>query len=750
MGPSEFGKAPEFPRPGEHPRLLFTNDTIPTIKTALENPRLANAKKAIFEKASTEYEGVLPTPYYHKSGNNKGINNYDPDGLEIIRAKAFSYALYGDKELGYQAIDAMQSYLLTINIRFIFCDQCRAFGNIMYTVACVYDWCYDLLTDDEKHRLRAGTINYAVAGDSGMLQNDDPLFHNYTVTRKMEVGYPPRLQSSFMGHGAERQLTQHYMAGAIAFYDEDDDWWEYVAARYFNVFIPERNALFKCGSVTQGIHYGIVRQAADMWGAFAHKVLFGKNPHDDTMLETVKSAWYMELPNNSFWSDGDNPTKDMRNFARTSILTNSLVMAAIYKDSALLAQVLDKNPGIVSELATPEEIIYASEVLDIIPPENRHEGYPPLYYTPLYLNRMIARREWDNPDSPAVYMKAGELTTGIHEHADAGTFQIFYKELLARDSGIYDWCGCLYSSATIAHNGVTVFNPEKAETMGGKYSGSQRYINGVGSLDAWLSMKKHRVAEREGASYALKDGKTDYAYIASNIAPAYDDDVQYLSRRMLSIFTESNEFPLIFACYDRITAVGSDIKKSVLLHAENEPKIDENRVTLTNGGGKLVATYLSDSTLDIVGIGGENNNRTINGKQMPINDFRGSGWHTLWGRVEVTPKVGARTDDVLSVMFVTDEENENTLAVEKLSANGIIGATIMNNALIFIKTLLCPDARYDITVSGEGEMTYYISGLSAGKWTAEVAGKTVELNVSEDERFARFTATSGNLILKKN
>ena len=101
-------------------------------------------------------------------------------------------------------------------------------------------------------------------------------------------------------------------------------------------------------------------------------------------------------------------------------------------------------------------------------------------------------------------------------------------------------------------------------------------------------------------------------------------------------------------------------------------------------------------------------------------------------------------------MLATDAENENTLEVKQISTDGILGATVMNNVLIFIKNLPSPDNAYKVSVDGEGDMTYYVSGLSAGKWTAEVCGKTVELNVSEEERFARFTLPAGTLTLKKS
>ena len=124
MGPSEFGKAPAFPKAGEHPRLIFTKDMIPNIKRVLEDPRFDSFTKTVKESAKAEFDGILPAPYYHET-DRRGLHNYDIKDLEIIASKAFMYAVWGDKELAYQAIDAMQNYLLTINIRFIFCGNAR-------------------------------------------------------------------------------------------------------------------------------------------------------------------------------------------------------------------------------------------------------------------------------------------------------------------------------------------------------------------------------------------------------------------------------------------------------------------------------------------------------------------------------------------------------------------------------------------------------------------------------------------------
>jgi hypothetical protein len=104
---------------------------------------------------------------------------------------------------------------------------------------------------------------------------------------------------------------------------------------------------------------------------------------------------------------------------------------------------------------------------------------------------------------------------------------------------------------------------------------------------------------------------------------------------------------------------------------------------------------------------------------------------------------------MLAVMYVTDEENEKALEVNKLSGDGIIGATVMNNALIFIKMLAYPKRSYELEVAGEGDMTYYVSGLSEGKWLIKAGKKSLTVKVSAEERFVRFTAPAGKLLLTK-
>ena len=748
MGPSEFGKAPAFPKPGVHPRLLFTKEMIPNIRRALEDPRYEATAKKLLDKTKIEYDGILGMPLYHASGR-KGIHNYDPIGLRIIQAKAFAYAIYGDAELGYQAIDAIQNYLLTLNIRFVFCDQCKEYGSVMQTAYRVYDWCYDLLTEDEKYRLRAGVINYTAIGTSGLLQSDDPIFKNWGGVNKMEMGYPPRGQGCFTGHGSEWQLMVHYMSGAVAFYDEMPDWWEYVAARYFNLYIDARNVYYRSGSMHQGMSYGPYRQICDIGAALIHLPLFGKNVYSDDMPTTIKAYWQHELPDGGFFADGDNWERFSREMAGGLLSEITLAGAALFSDTNLLAQRLYKYPKLADkESAIPDFFIRVSYLVDMIPDEDRHAAYAPVLHNPLYVNKMIARREWNDESSPAVYMKSGHRSAANHEHKDAGSFQIYYKGLLTRDSGVYDVYGSPYSTGTVGHNGVTVFNPAKADTLNGMYSGGQLYIKEAPNLDVWLTDdKKYVVAVREGAAYSIKDGKTEYAYTASNIAPAYDEDVEYLSRRMLSIFPEDKKTPLFFVCFDRITAARASFRKAVLLHSDTEPTVNGNVVTINNGKAKLTATYLSDGEFDIELLGGEDRDRLINGKQIEVSDFRGGGWKRGWGRAEVVPKRGRLTDEVLAVMYAADADSDVSVEVTKLESFGVIGAKFADRAALFIEGMGQHPSIIEIDVPGDGEITYYISGLSAGKWQARIGKKSINLKIKEEERFISFKTEAGRLTL---
>ena len=120
----------------------------------------------------------------------------------------------------------------------------------------------------------------------------------------------------------------------------------------------------------------------------------------------------------------------------------------------------------------------------------------------------------------------------------------------------------------------------------------------------------------------------------------------------------------------------------------------------------------------------------------------------MWGRVEVCPELGNLRDDVLSVMYVKDLDDEDSLEISEIKTDDILGAEIMDYALLFVRDLRsCPST---LTVETKTASTYMISGLSEGKWSAEADGRKIDFEVSGDERFARINLPCGKItIIKK-
>ncbi len=748
MGESEFGKAPEFPKAGEHPRLLFTKDMIPAIRKALDDPDYAKVRVDLDGLIADEFDGTLGIPYMHGVEGipgRRGIHNFDAHGLISIESKAFAYAIWGDNELGYRAIDAMQNYLLTLNIRYIFCDQCREYGQIMLTAAKVYDWCYDLLTDDEKHRLIAGITNYAAAGCCGMTEGlggdiSVNVFRSYSGKNKMEVGYPPRGQGSVTGHGSEGQVTRDYLSVAIAVYDEHPDWWEYVGARVFNDYLVQRNYYYACGCTPQGNScYGPYRLQFDLFAAKALTVLLGKNPFTDSLGKVPRSLYSYELPNGQHFSEGDF-VHGGYGTARGAETSCALWASALYGDAALRAEVKHHRPDYstdyfsTSSMTASEVIIALSDGLK--PADNRHEGVSPVCYNCQPQHKLIARSAWDDPDAPVVYMKIGERTTANHEHRDAGAFQIFYKGMLSVDSGggysYYGTSAHFGQLSTMAHNSILV----QTRTDGGFSDGNQRGMPEAINNTAWLENDGYKIAYGEGVSYSVKDGKCEYAYAAGNIAPAYntDTEVEYLSRRMLSVFTGSRKNPLIFATFDSIVARSAENRKVIILNALPGAVVDGNVAIAKNSEASLVANYISPSELELCYYGEDEETAAKNtGKPN-------------WGRIEVTPKLGNLRDDVLSVMYVKDNGDTDMPTVREIKSDDLLGAELLGHALLFVRDAECPDT---LSVNTEASEEYMISGLSAGSWSASVGDSTVSFTVSETERFARINLPAGRITLIK-
>ena len=744
----------------EHPRLLITSDMIPEIQKSL---RAGDAKAKQFQ---TLVSKTLPNGGLLKELDPAGkTHNLDYTYLEVIQAKALASAVYGDDYYGYQAIYYMKNVLKSLDIQYIASDQCRDYGYVMFTAALVYDWCYDLLTEEDKIQFIAGVENCLCEGKN-------------KAGSKTEVGFPPSGGGAVVGHSCEYIILRDYLSFAIAIYGDNNAWWNYIGGRVYNEFIPVRNYYYQSDMTPQGTGtYVTARFGADIFTAWMLKTATGENPLS-SMDRVVRSCLSYEFSAKRLFNDGDGNGSYVDAFRYMDI---AYMSAYLYGDTTLLAQgdfllgtkTLSCGVHRKGYMGINNPLYMAlSGLCDIQPKADRYEEMELLNYNGSPLGQYLAHSAWNDPSSVSVFMRIKERTTGNHEHADSGTFEIYYKGMLTSDGGIYDnnsSHGSFYHSATVSHNGLLIYDPAKKNSEGGLYSGGQ--IIGVGSsanLDNWLAdenMKTGTVTGRQHEYIGGDKSKPKYAYIAGDITAAYDSaSASYVGRRMLTVFTGDAEFPMVFFVFDDITA-RQGCQRSFLLQitSKTAPTIDaESKTVITeNEGGRLVLTCLTAPTgsgsLIFAKHGGRNSgsynasksqNYLINGKQCVPSSNSSDDGH--WGRVEIIYATSKASVTFMNVLYVTDKGNTNAASVVSIEdAIGLEGG-VFNGRIVglFASARDGADETLSCTTSGEGYLDYYVSGVAAGEWSVSVNGADYgTYTATEDGGLLTFTAPAGKITI---
>ena len=768
IGKSEWKSAPTVPT-SDRPRLLVTSDTLPLVREALRDDTATNRRfKELLDSVDDDLGkcGAVLDGF----GERPGLHNYDKAILELIQIKALGYLVYEHELYGYQAIVYMKNFLLTLDIQYINNDQCREYGNTMFTAALVYDWCYDLLTDEDKKQLMAGIETRTASGECG-----DPSRLSGIYKRKMEVGFPPSGQSSVSSHGSERQVLRDFLSAAIAFYGDNNSWWDYVAARVYDDYVDTRNYYYQSGISQQGTGvYVYGRHISDMYSAWMLMTATGENPYVGMEKIMVNLLGYECAPGKIF-SDGDGSleTKDA-----TKMVHLALLSAYLFENEAMLAQAEhllgDTALGPNTIDLTSAMLVALRGMSDISPAENRYEGMSLIQYNGHPVGQYITHSAWNDPNSCAVFMKMKERTTANHEHADAGTFVIYYKGLLSGEAGIYSGYSSdhtrQYHQATVSHNGLLIFDASKWNYSSTDkkikwYSGGQRWPGESYTLEGWLSSEDYTTGKVTGRQHAYTDDTESsplYAYIAGDITKAYPSEtVDYVGRRMLTVYTGNEEFPTVLFVYDDITSDRSQYEKRFLFHVNSQdaPTVDrESQTVIVEGGeGRIVLTCLSkDVTINEVGgrVLDENgnydcvasSNYLINGYQNVANNNLDDGH---WGRIEIVAPED-RDATFMNVIYVTDRGNKNAPVIKSVTqANGVEGGVFDKKiAAVFATSRERETEQISFKTSGENAISYYVSGLAEGKWTVKVDDKDCGIcSATAEGGLLTFTAPAGRVVI---
>ena len=698
-----------------HPRVLFTSSDIDDIVATLNNDAHADKVASFRELVDECTDGILPSATNH-TGEDKpnGFHNYNESVLSEIRAMAFDYRTTGNVLSGYRAIYALKNYLKTIDIRSMTGDQERQHGNIMYNAACVYDWCYDLLEEDDMRQIVLGVEKKIVTGSNNSGE-------------RMEIGFPPKEQQALTGHGSERQLLRDYLSFAIAIYDEYPGWWDFIAGRFYEEFVPVRNAYYEAGYVPQGLsNYVSIRYSSDLWSAWLVKAATGTLPYNATMKQVVRTA-YSNVTNgtNRVFEEGDDEGRSGNETLKQMAICG-IISGYLFDDDTAMSWAAYSNYSYVDSVSYL--ILQSGNAVGN--KNSRYEDMDLILYNGGWLGQMIAHENWGN--GATVKMKIGGRMTGNHDHADAGSFQIYYHGILAGDAGDYDTYGSAghtkYHQATIAHNSIVL---QTGSTVYG-----QKQPGEVGSLSAWAG-SNYQTGTVTGVQYAYADrGETvpTYAYIAGDISAAYvaEAGISRMDRRMLAVYdTDNADVPMYFFVFDDIVSSHSAYTKKFLLHTKNEPTVVGNTVTAIYEDGKLVLQNVTGNSIS------KSAGCVVGNTDYDQDD-------EYWGRVEISPSTGRNEDVLLNVTYVCAKDDSPALTATGFSTSEVQGAVIGNTAAVFVKSATRRSTEFSFTAPGDGYLNYYVSGVAEGNWLAVVNGTIIgSATATSEGGFITFSAPAG-------
>ena len=718
-----------YPTKGEHPRLIINTKTLAEIKAFLEKPESAEFFNEVIRIANGYDSGLLgevTTRTGASSLGPKGEHNLDERLYDCLMAKSFLYLVTGIETYAIDAIRMTKEFMSTITIVSASPDPERNWGYAMYAAAIVYDWCYDVMSDKDKEDIVRGIewrLCKTIKGSS--------------FTQNMEINFPPNKQGAVCGHGSERQLLRDYLSVALAIYDEYPTWYEFIGGRFYQDYVPVRNEFYKAGMYPQGIsNYIPIRFTSDVWSALLMKSAVGEIPYTGNMPTVMHSIFNRVVDGeHTIFEEGDAEGRGGKGVL-DSVTFAGMALAYLYNDSTCMAWADFTDYSGTSWLY---QLIFRST--GVKPDANRYDNLDLICYNGGYLNEIIAHTSFTK-NAASVLMKIGGRTTANHDHGDAGMFQIYYKGMLAGDTGFYDTYGSkhfsTYHQATIAHNSVVIYR--NGNTLGQKNGSS--YTEPT-TYDRWMS-KDYVTANLSGVSYGYMDeAKTaaKYAYIAGDIAPAYQGVITKGDRRMLAVFdTQDPNVPMYFFVYDNFTGAKNTDNMAFLLHTKSDPTISGNTVSAFSGTGKIVLQNIKGGD-KIEKIGGPGKNFVVNGAHIPTVDGSGDGY---WGRVEIKTENSTANDVQLNVMYVTDTTNKTVTAATEIKGSNIAAAIIGNTVAAFVEESTNYSGTLTFNTAGAGEsLNYYVSGVKAGTWRVSVGTTTFTVTVQEGEGLLHFTAPAG-------
>ncbi len=731
---------PVTPPAGVHPRVLAQAKDIPQLKENAKHPLLAPMYSQVKQRAFLEMDCHMPD-----TGTK---NNFSLAHVFNIQCRAYMYLMGEvDQDHARQTIQYMKDMYETLIWDTTVGDITRSIGTTLAVSGCVYDWCFDVLTEEDKEFF---------------------IGHMKRTASLMEIGYPAGMRETFAGHGGEGELFYFQSVAGIAIYDEEPEMYDAAAGVLFEYMFPTREYFNKSGHHPAGTAYGAVRATWEIIGQLVYERMGYPNAMGDEVTNIPYSFLNFRYPNGMFLEDGDTwisitptigPTyssNDLSMMLYASHYGNPYVNGETVKQLSLRnysAGAALYDNGVLSLLAIDPSVEY-------IYPDDYGKEMPLTHYTSYPITTMTARTSWRSGldgETAVVFVNGQEKLVGDHDHdhSDIGGFTIYYKGLLTSGGGSYagetgGWGNQHYFNyyrRTVSKNCVTVYDPDEVFSISGypmrfdfANEGGQRLEENTDTLPEFLEHPDHA---KTVSTYAGPNRETpEFSYLKTDLTDAYSDKVTGYTRSTVVLNLFNTDYPLAFICYDNVSSSNASFKKTWNLQTIEEPVTVNNVTTVTRNDygytGKLVINTMipEGSSAVFTNVGGEGKESLSGGANYPNADKAGTDHEQGNWRLELSPKRSSKDDIFLNSMYVTDrEKNLPDLPMTKFYEGSFVGVTVMDRIVLFSKTRDLVNQNFTLTVpsSEYAKMCVLVTDVSVGKWQVTGAGESFVYEVKDGE-----------------
>ncbi len=686
--------------PAGHPRVYARPGDLDAIRAKLDMAEFANDWQIVQEAAERE----------------------DPERAGPF-CSAFIHLIRQDPEGARRAIEQTLDLLPSV-------EDARTFNMPMHWAACVYDWCYELLTDAEKQRFIDELIR---------------------IASSHAPGYPASMRCpAVVGHETEGWILTAQLPAGVAIYDESKVMYDAAAKVFFERFVPVREYHYPSHTHHQGDSYG-TRLLYDLAGSW----LFRRMGAGDVLTRHQRFVPYHSIYN--LRPDGQQIRRgDSYTPGRSGRKMAIMMMAGSYYEDPYLLTMADGD--FFDDGLQPLHQVFELLLRPAGVQKRPLSDLPRTKVFPMPMGEMVTRTGWNQgieSRDAVVFMRAGGTFFGNHQIRDMGTFQIYYRGALALVTGLYqsddthygtDHWKCYYHQ-TLATNGLLIYDPDEPLRRIRPVNDGGQCLPNEGrdhpkDMEEILS-DGYEIGKVAGCGFGPDPQSPEYSHITGDITGAYTDKVEAVSRSMVTLNLGNDRYPCALVVHDRVISADPSYKKTWLLHSIQEPQIEGSTTTVVRDEegyegegryfGKLEAMTLLPEAVDIRKVGGPGKEFWVestgeNYQATPRNAAYEPG---AW-RVEVSPRKERKEDRFLHVLTVMDADVEAGPEIHRFGDEGAAGIALLDRAVVF-----CgddgPQDELSFELEADGQVKILVLGLAPGHWDILPEGEAVQRRIPVTE-----------------